>query len=46
LKNLSVAGPSMIRSFQLEQQTIGPKGARSIHLRQESSKSAVEEVRL
>ncbi len=46
LKNLSVSGPSMIRSFQLEQQTIGPKGARSIHLQQESSKSAVEEVRL
>ncbi|KAH8957836.1 hypothetical protein BDL97_07G111900 [Sphagnum fallax] len=43
-KNLSVAGPSMIRSFQLEQQTIGPKGARSIHLRQESSKSAVDEM--
>ncbi|CAM6010045.1 unnamed protein product [Sphagnum balticum] len=44
LKNLSVAGPSMIQSSQLEQQTIGPKGARSIHLRQESSKSAVEEM--
>jgi nuclear receptor co-repressor 1 len=46
LKNSSDAGPSMIQSFQLEQQTIGSKGARSIHLRQESSKSAVEEVRL
>ncbi|CAK9275150.1 unnamed protein product [Sphagnum jensenii] len=37
-------GPSIIRGCQLDQQTAGQKGIRSLHLRREASKSAAEEV--
>ncbi len=41
----SVSGvPSIIRGCQLDQQTAGQKGIRSLHLRREASKSAAEEV--
>ncbi|CAK9229550.1 unnamed protein product [Sphagnum troendelagicum] len=44
VKNSVSGGPSIIRGCQLDQQTAGQKGIRSLHLRREASKSAAEEV--
>jgi hypothetical protein len=44
VKNSVSGGSSIIRGCQLDQQTAGQKGIRSLHLRREASKSAAEEV--